>query len=139
MAEKIDFNQIEVGESFEPWHRGGLCIELFQEYGEASGDGNPMHTDEEYAQDLGYPTVFAQGMLIMAFASKYVTDLCGVGRIKRIKSRFARQSWPGETLTFRATVKKKYTEDEKNLLDLELTVKNQEGEQKLIGEATIIV
>jgi acyl dehydratase len=139
MTEKIDFDKIQVGQSFEPWKRSGLCIELFQEYGEASGDGNPMHTDEEYAQDLGYPTVFAQGMLIMAFAAKYITDICGVGNIKRIKSRFAKQSWPGEEITFNATVKNKYTEDKNNLLDLDITVANDEGEQKLIGEATIMI
>ena len=139
MSDKIDFEKIETGHSFEPWNRGGLCIELFQEYGEASLDGNPMHTDEEYAQDLGYPTVYAQGMLIMAFASKYITELCGVGNIRRIKSRFAKQTWPGEELTFQATVKKKYTEQGGNMLDLDVTAANQEGEQKLIGEATIIV
>ena len=84
MAERTDWNAIGEGHSFEAWERSDLSIELFQAYGEASGDGNPMHTDEEFAQDLGYPTVFAQGMLIMAFAAKYVTDIAGVGNRPKV-------------------------------------------------------
>ncbi len=138
MAGSINWEDIKEGQEFEPWERGGLGIELFQEYGEASGDGNPMHTDEEYAQDLGYPTVFAQGMLIMAFASKYVTDLAGAGNIKRIWSKFRKQTWPGETLRFSAKVKKKYEQDGKKLLDLDVTGESTEGEEKIVTEATVI-
>jgi len=134
----IKWEQIEAGHSFEPWQRGGMNIELFQEYGEASGDGNPMHTDEEYAQDLGYPTVFAQGMLIMAFVAKYVTDLAGVGSVRRIWSKFKKPTWPGETLSFSATVKKKYEDGGKKLLDLGVVGQNEDGEEKIITEATII-
>jgi len=135
---QIKWEEVGEGHAFQPWERGGLGIELFQQYGEASGDGNPMHTDEEYAQDLGYPTVFAQGMLIMAFAAKYVTDLAGAGTIKRIWSKFKKQTWPGETLRFTATVRKKYQEDGEKLLDLDVIGANTEGEEKIITEATVV-
>lgn len=138
MANSIKWDEIEEGHTFDPWERGDLNIELFQAYGEASGDGNPMHTDEEYAQDLGYPTVFAQGMLIMAFASKYITDFAGVGRIRRIWSRFKKQAWPGETLCFTAEVIKKYEENGKKLVDLDVVGANDEGEEKILTEATVI-
>lgn len=134
----ISWDSVEEGHAFEPWERGDINIELFQEYGEASGDGNPMHTDEEYAQDLGYPTVFAQGMLIMAFATKYITDFADVGSIRRIWSKFRKQTWPGETLRFTATVTKKYEQDGKKLIDLDVRGTNTEGEEKIITEATVI-
>ena len=138
MGEAVRWDQLEEGHCFEPWERGDIGIELFQAYGEASGDGNPMHTDEEYAQDLGYPTVFAQGMLIMAFAAKYVTDLAGVGSIRRIWSKFAKQVWPGETLLFTATVTRKYQEGDRKLVDLAVSGSNSEGEEKIASEATVI-
>ncbi|MCP4682853.1 MAG: hypothetical protein GY864_11015 [Desulfobacterales bacterium] len=138
MSNQLNWDDITEGFSFAPWERSDLNIELFQEYGEASGDGNPMHTDEEYAQDLGYPTVFAQGMLIMAFATKYITDLSGVGSVRRIWSKFRKQTWPGETLRFQADVVKKYEENGKKLLDLDVRGKNLDGEEKIITEATVI-
>ncbi len=138
MTYQLNWDDIVEGFSFEPWERSDLNIELFQEYGEASGDGNPMHTDEEYAQDLGYPTVFAQGMLVMAFVTKYITDLSGVGSVRRIWSKFRKQTWPGETLRFQADVVKKYEEKGKKLLDLDVRGKNLDGEEKIITEATVI-
>jgi len=138
MAGTIKWDDVKEGHEFEPWERGGMNIELFQEYGEASGDGNPMHTDEEYAQDLGYPTVFAQGMLIMAFAAKYVTDVAGVGNTRRIWSKFKKQTWPGETLRFTAVVAKKYQDGGKKLVDLDVKGVSTEGEEKILTEATII-
>jgi acyl dehydratase len=138
MGQHIKWAEIEQGHAFEPWERGELSIDLFRAYAEASGDGNPMHTDEEYAQDLGYPTVFAQGMLIMALASKYVTDLAGVGNIRRMWARFAKQTWPGEVLRFSATVKKKYEDGNKKLAELEVRGASTEGEEKIVSEATVI-
>ena len=139
MTVKVDWEKIEEGQAFEPWERGGLGIELFQAYGDASLDGNPMHTDEEYAQDLGYPTVFAQGMLLMAFASKYITDRFGVGSIRRIRSKFAKPTWPGETLRFTARVVKKYEQGNKKLLDLDVRGAGVEnGEEKIVTEATVV-
>ena len=36
-------------------------------YAGASGDYNPVHTDELYTKEIaGYPSVFAHGMLTMA-------------------------------------------------------------------------
>jgi acyl dehydratase len=135
---KLKFKEIKEGQEFPAWERGGINIELFQSYGEASGDGNPMHTDEEYARDLGYPGVFAQGMLIMAFAAKYVADLAGAGAIERIQSRFRKQTWPGETLRFAATVTAKKEESGKKLVSLDLKGTNLEGEEKLLGEAVVL-
>ena len=44
------------------------------QYAGASGDYNPLHTDEKFTQEIaGYPTVFAHGMLTMGRAIKVVT------------------------------------------------------------------
>ena len=133
-----NWDELEEGHTFEPWERDGLSIELFRDYGEASGDGNPMHTDEEFARNLGHPTVFAQGMLIMAFIAKYVTDIAGVGNIRRLWSRFAEKTWPGETLRFTATLERKYREGDRALADLDIRGIGTGGEEKIRSEATVI-
>ncbi|MFQ5415702.1 MAG: MaoC family dehydratase [Myxococcota bacterium] len=132
-----NWDDLEEGHAFEPWERSDLSIELFRAYGEASGDGNPMHTDEEYARDLGHPTVFAQGMLIMAFAAKYVTDIAGVGNVRRLWARFAQKTWPGESLRFTATLGRKYREGDHALADLEIRGTGTDGEEKIRSEATV--
>jgi len=134
----IKWNAVKEGECFAAWERGDLGLPLFQAYGEASGDGNPMHTDNEYAQDLGYPSAFAQGMLIMSFVGKYIIDLAGVGNLRRIYSKFKKPTWPGETLRFTATVTKKYEAGGKKLVDLDVRGASTEGEEKIVTEATVV-
>ena len=66
----------------------------------ASGDYNPLHTDEKFTTEVaGYPSVFAHGMLTMGMTGRVVTDWVGDGRLKSYGVRFSKQVWPGDTLT----------------------------------------
>ncbi|RFA08529.1 hypothetical protein B7R54_04290 [Subtercola boreus] len=70
------------------------------QYAGASGDFNPLHTDEPYAVGVaGYPSVFAHGMLTMALAGSALTDLFGADSLARFGGRFRAQVWPDDTLT----------------------------------------
>jgi len=103
-------------------------------YAGASGDFNPMHTDEVSAQAAGLPSVFGHGMFTAGILGKALTDYVGVGNLKTYKVRFTKQTWPGETLTTRITVAKK--DDANKVVDLECEVTNEDGESKLQGTAT---
>ena len=46
-------------------------------YAGASGDFNPIHWNERFAQSVGLPDVIAHGMFTMAEAVRVVTDWCG--------------------------------------------------------------
>jgi len=104
-------------------------------YAGASGDFNPMHTDEVSATEAGLPSVFGHGMLTAGILATAVTDYVGVGNLRNYKVRFTKQTWPGETLSTRVVVQRKYDEDGEHRVDLECTVVNQDGEAKLTGIA----
>ena len=104
-------------------------------YAGASGDFNPMHTDEVSAQAAGLPSVFGHGMLTAGILATAVTDYVGVGNLRNYKVRFTKQTWPGETLTTRVVVQKKYEEHGEHRVDLECSVVNEAGEAKLTGVA----
>lgn len=74
-------------------------------YAEASGDHNPIHTDPEFARNAaGLPGIILHGMCTMALAGKVVLDgVCGgdPARLARLKVRFSKPVFPGETLTTR--------------------------------------
>ncbi len=75
------------------------------QYAGASGDYNPVHSDEVFATKVaGYPSVFAHGMLTMGLTGTMLTDFVGDGRLAYYGVRFTSQVWPGDTLTATATV-----------------------------------
>jgi len=106
-------------------------------YAGASGDYNPIHTDEVFATKVaGYPTVFAHGMLTMGLSGKMLTNYVGDGRLTKFGVRFTSQVWPGDTLTSTATVEALRQEDGQHLVDLSVSTTNQEGRQVVSGSAT---
>jgi len=59
-------------------------------YANASGDQNPIHQNEEFAKSVGLPDVIAHGMLTMALAGKYVSDIAGSAAVKEFSARFTK-------------------------------------------------
>src|SRR5512132_1235942 len=80
-------------------------------YAGASGDFNPIHHDEFFAKAAGNPSVFGHGMLTAAFVGRCVTDFVGAENLRRYKVRFATRVWPGDTITCKGRVTKKYDEN----------------------------
>jgi acyl dehydratase len=107
------------------------------QYAGASGDYNPIHTDEVYTTKVaGYPSVFAHGMLTMGLTGKMLTNYVGDGRLSKFGVRFTKQVWPGDSLTATATVEAIREEDGKHFVDLRLSTVNQNGEEVLSGTAS---
>jgi acyl dehydratase len=74
-------------------------------YAGASGDFNPIHTDEGYARSTGAPTVFAMGMLPAGYLAHAVADWFGGSQnLRRLKVRFTTRVWPGDELACTARV-----------------------------------
>ena len=71
--------------------------------------------------------------------ARVVKDWLGPEAIRKINVRFAKQVWPGETLTFTARVTGLEPADDGGLVELELSATNQDGEEKLTGTATAAV
>ncbi len=106
-------------------------------YAGASGDYNPLHTDEVYVtQVAGYPTVFAHGMLSMGATGKLLTDWVGDGRLTNYGVRFVNQVWPGDSLTATAKVEAIRDEDGQHYADFSVVTVNQDGKPVVTGSAT---
>ena len=66
---------LAVGDQHEAQVAAELSRTQIVMYAGASGDYNPLHTDEVYATKVaGYPSVIAHGQLTMGLTAKVVTD-----------------------------------------------------------------
>jgi len=72
-------------------------------YAEASGDGNRIHLDDDFARSVGLPGVIAHGMLQMGLMVTVAAEAAGgPERLRRVYCRFAGMVVPGDTVTFTA-------------------------------------
>lgn len=130
-------SSLSVGDEHEEVVVENLTRTQIIQYAGASGDYNPLHTDEIFTTQIaGYPTVFAHGMLSMGLTGKMLTNWVGDGRLTKYGVRFVSQVWPGDSLTAKATVEAIREEDGAALVDLSVSTVNQDGAEVVRGTAT---
>jgi 3-hydroxybutyryl-CoA dehydratase len=102
-----------------------------------TGDLNPAHINEPYAQNTFFKARIAHGMLLAGFISSVIgMQLPGPGSIYiRQELNFLAPVRIGDTVTARVEVTQSVSE--KNRITLRTTCTNQEGKLVVDGEATI--
>ena len=109
-------------------------------YAGASGDFNPIHWNQRFAQAVGLPDVIAHGMLTMASAGRVVTDWVGdPGAVVEYGVRFTRpvvvpDDDRGATLEITATVAEKRDD---NVVRVDITAKFDDA--TVLGKAQALV
>jgi len=106
-------------------------------YAGITGDLNPAHINEAYAQKTFFKTRIAHGMLTAGFISAILgMQLPGPGTIyMKQELKFMAPVRIGDTITARAEVIEVI--EEKNRIKLRTTCTNQEGVIVLEGEAVV--
>jgi acyl dehydratase len=139
MMMTLKASKLKVGDTYQERLVDDLTRTQIVQYAGASGDYNPVHTDQVFAQQVaGFPSVFAHGMLSMGLTGRMLTNYVGDGRLTKYGVRFTRQVWPGDTLDGKATVTAIRQEGGKNYIDITLETVNQKGEMVISGEATAL-
>ena len=113
----------------------GVTRTQLVQYAGASGDYNPLHSDERFATEVaGYPSVFAHGMLTMGITGRVLTDWFGPEALLSYGARFVSQVWPGDRLTATATVTAVRDDD---VAELTISTTNTAGDVVLAATATV--
>ena len=129
------YEQIEIGqkESFSVV----ITQKMLDDFKAITGDVNPLHNDEAYAQSKGHPSVVAYGMLTASFLS----TLAGVympgekSLIHEVNIKMERPVYVGDELTIEGTVKEK--NDTFSFIVVKVLIRNQKGEKVLKAQMQI--
>ena len=134
----LDKNTVAVGTELPTLTKPAITRETLKVYGPAAGDPNPMHVDDEFAKNAGYPGVFAHGMLSMGYLGEFLHKAAGgVGNVRKFRARFAKLTWPGDVVSCKGTVTAVRDEGDQKLVDCDIWTETQSGEKKVVGTATL--
>jgi acyl dehydratase len=139
MSASVAWSDVEVGTVLPPLTVQLQRVNLVM-YAGASGDFNPIHWNQRFAQAVGLPDVIAHGMLTMASAGRVVTGWVGdPGAVVEYGVRFTRpvvvpDDDRGATLEITAVVGEKRDD---NLVRVDITAKFDDA--TVLGKAQAVV
>ncbi len=104
-------------------------------YADASGDRNPLHLDEAFAQGTPYGRRIVHGMLVLSLLSEMMTAAFGGAWLRggRLRARFRAPVFPGDAVRATGTLKSA----EGGVAVYETAVENQDGTSVITGEASV--
>ncbi len=116
-----------------------ISDEDIRAFAELTGDYNPVHLDDGYAQGTRFGRRMAHGMLAASLISAALAnELPGRGTVYLSQSlQFTAPVYPGDTVTARVTVTK--VREDKPIVTLETVCTNQSGETVVKGEAVVLI
>ena len=138
MASYINFNQVQIGDALPTIEKEPVTKIQLVRYAGASGDFNPLHTDDDVAQKAGLKGVIAQGPLIMGFVGQAITRWVSKRYLKRFQVRFKGMTFPGDTISVSATVTEKAAEGKNLRIVCHTEAKDQRGEIKVSGQFEVL-
>jgi len=135
---KVYFEEVQEGQEIPKLVKNPTSQQLVQ-WAAGSGDFYQIHYDTEFAKSTGLSGIIVHGALKHAFLGQLLWDWVAPsgGTIKKYGVSYRGMDYPGQEMTCRGVVTKKYQEGSENLVDLEIWTENPSGQKTTPGSATV--
>ena len=151
MGNQLYWEDVEVGTEVAPLQKVATT-QMLMKFGAHTGDYNPAHYEDTFANGQGLDRAYVHGQLKRAWLCQLMVDWIGPeGWLKKMGCQFRGTDWPrkmatmfdpqdGETWTCKGKVVNKYvTEEGEHCVDCEIALENGSGEVTTPGAATAVL
>lgn len=130
------FPELKIGDNATRFHT--VTDEDLRLFAKVSGDANPIHLNQSYAETTQFQQRIAHGMFSGALVSAVLaSDLPGPGTIYLSQDlQFKRPVFIGDTLE--TTLSICSLDEQKPIVELDCLVKNQDGRTVVTGKAKVL-
>jgi len=137
MSEQVYWEDVKGGQEIPKLVKEPTPLQLGKWAG-ASGDFYQIHYDKDFALGNNLPGIIVHGALKSAWLGQLLGDWVGnKGFVKKFNCDFRGMDVPGDTLTCRGTITKKYVEGDERLVELDIWMENGKGEKTTPGSALV--
>ncbi len=142
MSESLNLASLRTGQEL-PGFQKLITQEEIGLYAAASRDFNPIHINPEFARKTAAGGTIAHGMLILAYASRMMTDAFGKNWLTggRFNVRFKTPARPGDIISVQGHIQKIQVDsglsEGRSRINCEVLCVNQKGEAVITGEAIV--
>ena len=137
MAEQVYFDDVNEGDEIPVLEKNPSSQQLVQ-WAAGSGDFYQIHYDREFATGNGLDGIIVHGALKHAWLGQLLHDwVAPAGRVKRVACSYRGMDPHAQAYALRGTITKKYTEGERNLIELEIWGENEAGQKTTPGTGVV--
>jgi len=137
MTEQVYFEDVSEGQEI-PAVQITPDKQQLVKFAAGSGDFNPLHFDEKFAQNMGLPETIVHGRFKYAVVGRMLTQWAGhKGRVQRFGVTYRGMDQPNKPITARGTVTAKKQEGGENVVELDVWTEDAEGKKTTPGTAVV--
>src|SRR3990172_12742594 len=120
MADQVYFEDVSVGRERPPIKIAPDKQQLVK-FAAGSGDFNPLHFDEKFANNMGLPETIVHGRFKYALVGRLVNEWIGYqGRIKKFGVSYRGMDLPNREITAKGVVTAKRQDGGENIVELDI-------------------
>ena len=137
MGKQLYWEDVKEGMEVTPLKKNATPRQLVQ-YAGASGDFYEIHYNKDIAVGNGLPGLILHGALKNAWLGQLMTDWIGEGgTLRKLSVQYRGMDVPGDDVTCKGIVKKRYAQEGRHLVDCDIWLENGKGERTTPGSATV--
>jgi len=137
MNQQVCFEDVSEGQEIPSLKKNCSTQQLVQ-WAAASGDFYQIHYDKDFAQSTGLKGLIVHGALKNAFLGQLLHDWIGEkGQLRRFGCSYRGMDEPNQDILCRGMVTKKYRENGKNVVELDIWTENPDGKKTSPGQAIV--
>lgn len=129
------WEQVEIGHQLAAVVDSPITRLRIAQFAAASDEYSPLNLDEEYAKGAGYGSVFAPSIMTMGLAEEAVKGFASNMGVISLSGTFQRLVWPGDILTSKGVVVRRYQKNGEYRIQFSLWVENQNQDVVMKGQA----
>ncbi len=137
MADQIYFDDINEGDDIPELVKNPTSQQLVQ-WAAGSGDFYQIHYDKDFAIGTGLDGIIVHGALKHAWLGDLLHRFAAPGgRVKRVACSYRGMDVPGKTFSMHGKVTRKYTEGERNFVEVEIWGESEDGQKTTPGSGVV--
>lgn len=137
MADQVYYEDIDVGDEI-PALRKNCSTQQLVIWAGASGDFYQIHYDVNFAKSTGLENIIVHGALKNAFLGQLLHDWASPGgMVEKFGCQYRGMDYPNQDITCRGIVTRKYVEEGRHLVELDVWTENPSGQKTTPGTARV--
>lgn len=139
MPEQVYYEDVEEGQEIPALHKNCSTQQLVI-WAAASGDFYQIHYDVEFARRNGLDGLIVHGALKHAFLGQLLHDwVAPGGMVQKFGCQYRGMDTPEQDIACRGVVTRKYVEDGRPTIELDVWTENPSGRKTSPGTARVIL